>query len=180
MRAHLFLVVLLMFTIVFDLLLDFLSDVLILLDFLGASIPQIVDLLRHLSHPLLEVFGQVGAQLPLLVEHRLVLQIQVVVLLEDGGAEEFESFPLLYRALKFSIELFSNGQLLLSCPIHHHELLHRFLGGVFHHLSDLIGKCLETLGVRAEAWTAIIQIIPLIEVFAHLLVELLLLFFFEF
>ena len=82
-RAHLFLVVLLMFTIVFDLLLDFLSDVLILLDFLGASIPQIVDLLRHLSHPLLEVFGQVGTQLPLLVEHRLVLQIQVVVLLED-------------------------------------------------------------------------------------------------
>ena len=109
-----------------------------------------------------------------------MLQVQVVVLFEDGGAEEFESFPLLNRALQLSVELLADHQLLLALRVDRGQLLHRLQGRVLHDLGDLVRERLETLGIGAQAWTAIEEVVPLVEVLAHLLVKLLLLLFFEF
>lgn len=118
MSPHLFLVMLLMLAILFDLRLDLLPDILVTLDFLSARLSQLIDLLSHFRHALLEIISQIGPQLPLLVKHRLVLQVKVVILLEDGGAEKFESFPLLDRALEIIVELLANRQLLLTLSVH--------------------------------------------------------------
>ena len=109
-----------------------------------------------------------------------MLQVQVVVLLEDGRAEEFESFPLLDRALKLIVELLTDHQLLLALRVDRGQLLHRLQDRVFHDLCDLVRECLETLGIGAQARTTIEEIVPLVEVLAHLLIKLLLLLFFEF
>ena len=53
-----------------------------------------------------------------------MLQVQVVILLEDRGAEEFESFPLLDRALQLSVELLADHQLLLALRVNRGQLLH--------------------------------------------------------
>ena len=47
-----------------------------------------------------------------------MLQVKVVILLEDGGAEKFESFPLLDRTLEICVELLANRQLLLALSVH--------------------------------------------------------------
>ena len=86
---HLFLVMLFMLAISLDLLLDFLSDVLVAFDFLRTCISQVVNFSGNLGHALLEVLGQIRSLLSLLIKHRLVLQVQVMILFEDGRAEEF-------------------------------------------------------------------------------------------
>ena len=118
MSPHLFLVMLLMFAILLNLRLDLLPDILVALDFFSARLAQLIDLLGHLRHALLKIVCQIGTQLPLLVKHRLMLQVKVVILLEDGGAEKFESFPLLDRTLEICVELLANRQLLLALSVH--------------------------------------------------------------
>lgn len=81
--------------VLFDLLLNFLADLLVLTHFLNSSIFEFIDLLLDRAHTLLKLLRKVLAQLLLILEHRLVLQVQVVILLEDGFAEGFESLPLL-------------------------------------------------------------------------------------
>ena len=83
MHVHLFLVLLLVLAVLGYLILDFLAHFLILLDLLGSRLLEIVDLLRHLSHSLLEVLSQVRSHLSLLIQHLLMLQVQVMVLFED-------------------------------------------------------------------------------------------------
>jgi len=89
MSSHLFLVILLMLAITLHLNLNLLSYVLIVLNLLRARISQVVDLSGNLGHTTLEVLCKVRPLLPFLIQHRLVLQVQVVILFKDRGAEKF-------------------------------------------------------------------------------------------
>ena len=83
MDVHLFLVLLFVLAVLRYLILDFLAHFLVFLDFLGACLLEIVDLLSHFSHSLLEVLSQVRSHLSLIIQHLFMLQVQVMVLLED-------------------------------------------------------------------------------------------------
>ena len=89
------LVMFLVLAVLTDLVLNLLTHFLVLLDLSGPSLFQLVDLFGDLGHAGLEVLGEFGALLPLLVHHLFVLQVQVMVLLEDRGAKQLQSFPLL-------------------------------------------------------------------------------------
>ena len=89
------LVVLLVLAVLADLVLNLLPHFLVLIYLPSPGLLQLVDFLGDLGHARLEVLSQLGALLPLFVHHLLVLQVQVMVLLEDGGAEKLQGFPLL-------------------------------------------------------------------------------------
>jgi hypothetical protein len=118
MSAHLFLVMLFMLAICLHLTLDLLSDLLVSFDLFCSRVPQLIDLFSDLGHALLEILCQIGTELSFFIKHGLVLQVQVMILFEYGGAKEFESFPFLDRTLQVFVELLSHLQLLLSLRVH--------------------------------------------------------------
>jgi hypothetical protein len=89
MQTHLFLVVFLVLAVGTYLLLDFLAHILVILDFTLARILQLTNHKRDFGHSFLKVFSELSSFCPLFIKHSLMLQVQLVILLEDGATEEF-------------------------------------------------------------------------------------------
>lgn len=109
-----------------------------------------------------------------------MLQVQIVILLEDSSAENFQSFPHFHIFLQTRFESFARRQLLIPLGDGESVLLDDFPYAVLEDLVDLVGESLDSLSMCAQTRSSIEEIIPLVHVLPHLLLCLFLLFFFEF
>ena len=180
MHSHFFLVLLLLHLVRRYFLLDFSTDLVVCFQFF---LPLLFDLLDgpcDALHALLEVSCQCLALLSLLVEHLLVLEVHVVVLVEDGGAHELQSLPYFDAVVEGLLNVVPLPHALQLLLLDSRVLLDGLPRRVIHDFDQSVGKRLEPFGVRGKGGVASIKVLPLVLVPLQLLVYFLLLFLLEF
>ncbi len=180
MNLHGFLVLFFFLLVFSDLLLNLVSHGLVFFNFSDSSVFEVIDFFLDLKHSILEVFGEICSVLFLLVQHRLVFQVQVMVLLKDGGAECLKCFPCFNATHKLLVDTITSCNLLLTLPIRHIVPLQSLRDRLFHRFSYLVSHCVQTFLVLAQARTAIIEVLPFVYFLLYNFLVLLLLLFFKF
>ena len=180
MNLHSFLVLFFFFLVLCDLFLDLVSHGLVFFNFSDSSIFEVIDFFLNFRHSILEVFGEICSVLFLLIQHGLVLQVQVMILLKDGRAESLECFPRFYATLKLLMDRITSCNLLFTLAIRHIVSLLSLRDRLLHHFSYLVGQCVQTFLVLAQTRTTIEEVIPFVCVLSYNLLVLLLLLFFKF
>ena len=106
MRTHFTVVVLLDDFVIGDRVLNLFAQPLVLFILSLSDFLLLVDLPGNFIHLGLKVRGHFHFALTFILEHQLVLEVQVVVLLENSIAHNLESLPLLQVGSNVLLDLF--------------------------------------------------------------------------
>lgn len=162
-----------------DLLLDLSAYFLVPVDFNDARILQVVDFFLERAHPILETLAELCSQFLFLVEHCFVLQVEVMILLENGLAEALEHLPLLDAGVVLAHYSIARRQLLLSLSDSLAVALQRLPNRVFHDLAELFCQRVQPV-LRLAQSGRVRGILPLVHILLQNLFELLRFLLFEF
>lgn len=149
-------VLLLLYVVVFDSVLDFCANRVVLFELLISLLFFRVKLLLDDCHLRLELISQFKPLLPFLVKHQFVLQVQVPVLFEQKFAHRLESFLFLHVRLKCLFEprnfLFSDvgGSLSLHALFRYFsaQVVQGLERGCMQRLQSFLGGALFKQGVE--------------------------------
>ena len=119
-----------------DLLLNLSAYFLVPIHLNYARILQVIDLFLKRAHSILETLAELCSQFLFFIEHFLMLQVEVVILLEDGLAETLEHLALLDAGVVLANHGVARRQLLLSLSDRLAVALQRLPNGVFHDLAE--------------------------------------------
>ena len=162
-----------------DLLLDLSAYFLVPVDLNDARILQVVDFFLERAHPILETLAELCTQFLFLIEHFFVLQVEVMILLENGLAEAFEHLPLLDAGVVLAHHGVARRQLLLPLPDCLAVALQRLPNRVFHDLTELFRQRVQPV-LRLAQSGRVRGILPLVHILLQNLFELLRFLLFEF
>ena len=108
-----------------------------------------------------------------------MLQVELIILVEDGIAKDLQGITNLESLIKISFDLVPLLHTRLSRLFCQCALLQSLSDRIVHDLDQSVSKRLESLGTRRKGGVSTILIVPLIQISLHQLVNFLLLFLLE-